>query len=859
MLSSADVISRHSTFSDADGDLATVRVTRGVLVPNDFVFDSSSGPPTLAQIDLTRGGVTSGSDFTLTVRRIGGDGRVDIGHINATGLDLGRVSVAGSLKSIDVGSDLTGATAIELLQAHSMIGGTPKNAVSTVKGRLGLLELAGDLSGVTLKVLGDIGHIAAPWEGPHLAGGIHVQGSIENSRIMTNGDIAQLQVGGNLSGTILSSRGDFDPASAIEAKTFGSIRVGGDVNRTVILAGYDLDGSPLVGDVSIKSIRVGGDWIASTVAVGVGPGPNGNLGDADDLLIRGEVPEISADIASVVVRGRVLGSEHGGASYGFFAEQIRSMTVTQKRLRLSPDGDAIVLAAGVSVRDGLRAGTTGRFPAELNLSELNGHKGFTILGEGEYDSAGASIRSAGDVNGDGIGDILISATHFSQNENSRSSVYVLFGQKGDFPGTFDLAELNGRNGFKVTGISHDYFARVAVSGAGDVNGDGFDDVIIGNRPRLGIENGAAYVIFGGDERFAPRLNVTKLDGTNGFTLEGSGGMAAGGSVSSAGDVNGDGYGDILVAAPSFGTGLDRPGAAFLIFGKADPFSPKLQLSEIDGVNGFRILGESNRDNAGFTVAGIGDFNGHGFVDVAVGARDSTSHGLYTGATYIIFGKADTLPTQLELSSLDGTTGLRLLGSGPNDYVARVSGAGDVNGDGLNDVIIGARGYLREETEAGAYIVFGRRETGSSTIELSALNGSDGFALRGEHPGEWIGESVSGAGGINGDGFSEVIIGAARKDRHGYGAGESFVIFGKPLFDASITFGSSAGGQEITLNGANKREYSGAAVSGAVDFNGDGLDDLLIGAAGLRKGPVFTGGVYVVYGVPTAAPAAVPDQ
>ena len=156
----------------------------------------------------------------------------------------------------------------------------------------------------------------------------------------------------------------------------------------------------------------------------------------------------------------------------------------------------------------------------------------------------------------------------------------------------------------------------------------------------------------------------------------------------------------------------------------------------------------------------------------------------------------------------------------------VSGAGDINGDGIADLVVGAP---RAGSNAGkTYVIFGSKAGWSSPISLSSLNGANGFVLNGENAGDQSGFSVSGAGDINDDGIADLVVGAPGADSTS--AGKTYVIFGsKAGWSSPISLSSLNGANGFVLNGENAGDDSGYSVSGAGDINGDGIADLVVGA------------------------------
>ncbi|ELR99491.1 integrin alpha, partial [Gloeocapsa sp. PCC 73106] len=162
------------------------------------------------------------------------------------------------------------------------------------------------------------------------------------------------------------------------------------------------------------------------------------------------------------------------------------------------------------------------FPAQFELSSLNGTNGFTLNGVAAYDYSGRSVSSAGDVNGDGIDDLIIGAFGADPNGSYSGSSYVVFGKSTPFNPILNLSSLDGTNGFTLNGVAANDRSGVSVSSAGDINGDGIEDLIIGasNADPNGSASGSSYVVFGKSTPFSSTLNLSTLDGSNGFTLNG---------------------------------------------------------------------------------------------------------------------------------------------------------------------------------------------------------------------------------------------------------------------------------------------------------------------------------------------------
>ncbi|SFE65026.1 integrin alpha [Nitrosomonas sp. Nm166] len=478
----------------------------------------------------------------------------------------------------------------------------------------------------------------------------------------------------------------------------------------------------------------------------------------------------------------------------------------------------------------------------INLSILNGSNGFRLDGAAEDDFSGGSVSNAGDVNGDGFDDVIVGARFADPNGENSGSSYVVFGKDSSFDNTIDLSNFDGNNGFRLDGATKSVLPAYSVSNAGDVNGDGFDDVIIGAPdadPNGIIGAGSSYVVFGKASGFDATLDLSSLDGSNGFRLDGMvRGGASGKWVSNAGDVNGDGFDDVIVGGDDADPDGDFSGSSYVVFGKASGFSATLDLSSLNGENGFHLAGR-----VVYSVSSAGDVNGDGFDDVIVGDPYSSSY--YSGASYVVFGKASGFSAAVDLSNLNGSNGFRMDGVGAYDNSgASVSGAGDINGDGFDDVVVGASGEHNFN-----YVVFGKASGFGAEMNLSSLDGNNGFRIEGAR---FIRDLASGvvssAGDVNGDGFDDLIISAPSAAPNGPESGSSYVVFGKaggfsPRLDVFSLDGSSG----FRIEGVAARDKSGSSVSSAGDVNSDGFADLIIGAPGADTNGDQSGSSYVVFG------------
>jgi hypothetical protein len=458
-----------------------------------------------------------------------------------------------------------------------------------------------------------------------------------------------------------------------------------------------------------------------------------------------------------------------------------------------------------------------------------------FYGTHSSERVGYHLHTAGDVNADGFDDFLIGTFHNRKGGYNAGAVYLILGKKTS-KWERDIS-LNNADVIFHGDKGHDAVGY-CVAGGGDINGDGYDDMLIGapaGDNSVTGNPGHLYIMFGrsntewwGDAFNLPLRADASFDGENGHVLFGM-------SAAIIGDLNDDGYDDIICSAPYSDYGTVDGGKVYVILGRADGWERGMPLTEADA----SFYGSKKNGLAGYSVDGAGDVDKDGIPDFIIGARGE-------GKAYLFFGRREV---NWGLSAKVSSADVVFSGERYGNWTGwRVSRAGDVNADGYGDMLISAPLHGQRGKEKGKiYLVLGRSKNWRTS--LSEADAS----FYGEYEYDQAGWDVQDAGDIDGDGYDDFLIGAWYNDCNGEDSGKMYLIHGRsagwqrdvPLTDLHDAF-----------CGENKGDFAGFSVATGGDVNADGMNDIIVSET--YSGEAYRWGGKIILFLNPYAPPPEPD-
>ncbi len=542
-----------------------------------------------------------------------------------------------------------------------------------------------------------------------------------------------------------------------------------------------------------------------------------NPTNTGSTILRVQLPTVAASAAVPTLAGDTLtlhwGSQVitvGAVSATDITNKYVDVTIPQATLETQAFGNVVVSAEITSAASGntsLTSPLTVKWAYDLPLAQLQSlSQGFQIEGNVSAGKLGVSnenqgAQNVGDVNGDGFDDLEM--TDISGNR------YVVYG--GNRLGAVNVADFTApgnTNGFMIASTN-----SLQPTRGGDINGDGLSDILIGNGTN-------SYIIFGKTTSIG-KVTLAAL-GTNGFAFTSASSVN---EPSVVGDVNGDGYEDMLFNNSSNFTN-------YLVFGGTN-FTPGGSVAVPTGTSGTLATGTGAgttyvqiTNGGSFNSGGIlstlhGDFNGDGYSDFALAQTPTT--GIGTGPVYVYYGSSSVTPWNSSALTLAGNgRGFQITGlTGQNSIKFETTNAGDVNGDGMDDIAF-------NDGTTRAYVLFGK--TNSTSVSTTALDaGIGGFVINaGTNNANSVITDVDVVGDFNGDGLADMVVSNTGMYVGGGVNGGAYLIYGRTATTA-LTLDSLEVSQGFRISGYSSTTSMllGRTATAAGDFNGDGFADLAL--------------------------------
>jgi FG-GAP repeat protein len=451
------------------------------------------------------------------------------------------------------------------------------------------------------------------------------------------------------------------------------------------------------------------------------------------------------------------------------------------------------------------------------------------------------------------------------------------------PNPLDLRSLTPAQGMVILGPQAGDQIGWSVSSAGDFNGDGRPDLLVGSPfardSGSGLVTGMAHVVFGTDT--PPGMLDLNALGSGGMEIRGGAeDDQLGRAVACIGDWNGDGLDDIAVGAPFAGSGpTEEVGEVWVLFGRLSP-PATMDLSALSPSEGVRIRGAAAGDQTGFAVSPAGDWNADGLPDLAIGAPNADFGAVDAGRAYVLFGTVSP-EASIELAVLDPAMGTIIDGASDSEtdpvinlfgdsLGLALAGGHDLTGDGIDDLLINAPAADTSADNAGVTYLIEGAVSPEESIDLAGappsvhtLTGVDeedqDFLVISGSFNAFFGALVASPGDLDADGVADIVIASHFADPAGDQSGEAYVIRGRDPFPLTLPLGAP-GPQDWLIQGEAAGDLTGQGLAGARDFNGDGVVDLALGAPTANPlGRVDAGTVTALFG--TALPwgdIALPD-
>lgn len=444
----------------------------------------------------------------------------------------------------------------------------------------------------------------------------------------------------------------------------------------------------------------------------------------------------------------------------------------------------------------------------------------SFYGEAELDQAGLNIAGAGDVNGDGYQDMLVAAPGASSQSGK---VYLIFGRSAGLKAMTNLKDAD----VAFIGEKSGDQAGMGIGSAGDFNRDGLADILIGApfNGAKGYGTGKVYIVYGRKSGWSSQMKLADAD----VSFVGEASMAlAGFAGAGVGDVNKDGYPDLAIGSHGMNTSA---GKVYLVLGGSpSKFVKNMELSSFPSYKG-----EASNNYAGYSIAAAGDVNGDSIADYLIGAYGNSQKASKAGKVYLMLGRTGSYSANMPLSQITSY----YLGQSAKDYAGfSVAGVGDLNKDKRSDFVIGAPGRDEAGDASGMFaVVYGRQGT-FSAYDLGQVNAR----LIGQHTGDNVGAEAAGLGDIDGDGYADMLLSAHYSDLGGQDAGAAYLVRGGAVALSGTT---SLGMSSTIFVGEADLDQAGWGVAGVGDVDGDKYADILVSAQGSDVNGAASGMAYLV--------------